>query len=264
MVRDLEQFSGIRFHNGRRYDTISYQKLRKEVEHMNKLGLIGGTGPESTIAYYKGIEYGVQRKSGRNFFPNLTIESLSVFEVLSFCERQDYEGLAAYLLRGIQNLAAAGAQYAALTGITPHIVFDRLAEQSPIPLVSMVDAARDYAARQGYRKVCLLGTLPTMNGSFFQRSFAARGVEVVTPAEDEKNYIGSKIETELELGRVLPDTRDAFRRIAERSIREEQVQAVVLGCTELPLIFQAVQLPVPYIDVMQVHINTLVDLILAD
>lgn len=51
---------------------------------MNKLGLIGGTGPESTIEYYKGIEYGVQQKSGRSFFPNLTIEGLSVFDVLGF------------------------------------------------------------------------------------------------------------------------------------------------------------------------------------
>lgn len=71
---------------------------------MNKLGLIGGTGPESTIEYYKGIEYGVQQKSGRSFFPNLTIESLSVFDVLDFCGKQDYAGLTTYLLKGIRNL----------------------------------------------------------------------------------------------------------------------------------------------------------------
>lgn len=114
---------------------------------MNKLGLIGGTNPESTIEYYRQIEYGVQKKSGRSFFPNLTIESLSVFDVLGFCKRQDYEGLTEYLLNGIRNLAASGAQYAALTGITPHIVFDRLSGKSPIPLISMVDTARRYALK---------------------------------------------------------------------------------------------------------------------
>lgn len=217
---------------------------------MNKLGLIGGTGPESTIEYYKGIEYGVQQKSGRSFFPNLTIESLSVFDVLSFCGKQDYAGLTAYLLKGIRNLAAAGAQYAALTGITPHIVFEELSKASPIPLISMVDTARDYAAAHGYKKICLLGTLPTMEGTFFQSSFAKRGIEVVTPNAEEKNYIGTKIETELEFGKVLPETQRAFKAIAERIIREEQVQAVVLGCTELPLIFDSVELLVPYIDVM--------------
>lgn len=230
---------------------------------MNKLGLIGGTGPESTIEYYKGIEYGVQQKSGRSFFPNLTIESLSVFDVLGFCGKQDYAGLTAYLLKGIRNLTAAGAQYAALTGITPHIVFEEFSKASPIPLVSMVDTARDCAAVHGYKKICLLGTLPTMEGTFFQNSFAKRGIEVVTPNAEEKIYIGTKIETELEYGKVLPETQRAFQEIAERIIREEQVQAVVLGCTELPLIFDGVELPVSYIDVMQVHIRTLIDLILS-
>lgn len=231
---------------------------------MNKLGLIGGTGPESTIEYYKGIEYGVQQKSGRSFFPNLTIESLSVFDVLGFCRKRDYAGLTAYLLKGIRNLAAAGAQYAALTGITPHIVFEELSKASPIPLISMVDTARDYAAANGYKKICLLGTLPTMEGTFFQNSFAKRGIEVVTPTAEEKAYIGTKIETELEFGKVLPETQHAFKKIAERIIREEQVQAIALGCTELPLIFDGVELPIPYIDVMQVHINALVDLIMQN
>lgn len=231
---------------------------------MNKLGLIGGTGPESTIAYYREIEYGVQQKLGQNFFPNLTIESLSVFDVLNFCEKQDYEGLTEYLLKGIHNLAAAGAQYAALTGITPHIVFDRLSERTPIPLISMVDTARNFAYKQGYKRICLLGTLPTMNGTFFQKSFAERGVTVVTPLDEEKNYIGEKIETELELGKIMPDTQRRFCQIAERMILEEQVQAVVLGCTELPLIFDKIHLPVPYIDVMRVHINALVDLIISN
>lgn len=231
---------------------------------MRKLGLIGGTGPESTIEYYKGIEYGVQKESGRNFFPNLAIESLSVFDVLGFCADEDYDGLTEYLLKGIGNLAGAGAESAALTGITPHVVFDRLAEASPIPLVSMVDAARDYASEQGFNRVCLLGTLPTMSGSFFQDSFATRGIEVVTPTEDEQRFIGSKIESELELGIVDASTQREFRRIVERIIREEGAQAVVLGCTELPLIFEGVELAVPYIDVMQVHIRTLVDMILPD
>lgn len=231
---------------------------------MKKLGLIGGTGPESTIEYYKGIEYGVQRRSGRSFFPNLTIESLSVFDVLGFCERQDYAGLTEYLLKGIQNLAAAGAERAALTGITPHIVFDELAAAAPIPLISMVNTARDHVAECGYKKICLLGTLPTMDGTFFQNSFAKRGIEVITPNTEEKRYIETKIETELEFGKVLPETQQSFHKIVERIIREEKVQAVVLGCTELPLVFRDMELSVPYIDVMQIHIGVLIQMILEE
>ena len=231
---------------------------------MKKIGLIGGTGPESTIEYYKGIEYGVQRRSGRSFFPHLTIESLSVFDVLGFCERRDYAGLTEYLLKGIKNLAAAGAECAALTGITPHIVFDELAAAAPIPLISMVDTARDHAAECGYKKICLLGTLPTMDGTFFQSSFAKRGIEVVTPNAEEKRCIETKIETELEFGKVLPETQRSFREIVERIIQEEKVQAVVLGCTELPLVFRDMELSVPYIDVMQIHIGALIQMILEE
>ncbi len=227
---------------------------------MKKLGLIGGTGPESTIEYYKGIEYGVQC----SFFPNLTIESLSVFDVLGFCERQDYAGLTKYLLKGVQNLASAGAECAALTGITPHIVFDELAAAAPIPLISMVNTARDHVAECGYKKICLLGTLPTMDGTFFQNSFAKRGIEVVTPNTEEKRYIETKIETELEFGKVLSETQQNFRKIVERIIREEKVQAVVLGCTELPLVFRDMELTVPYIDVMQIHIGALIQMILEE
>ena len=91
-----------------------------------------------------------------------------------------------YLLNGINQLSAAGVQYAALTGITTHIVFDALSKVSPVPLVSMVDTASEFAKAHRYRKVCLLGTLPTMNGTFFQQSFESKGIEVITPDAAEK------------------------------------------------------------------------------
>lgn len=231
---------------------------------MKKLGLIGGIGPESTIEYYRSIEYGVQKKSGQNFFPNITIESLNVFDVLNLCKKQDYDGLTDYLLNGINQLSAAGVQYAALTGITTHIVFDALSKVSPVPLVSMVDTASEFAKAHRYRKVCLLGTLSTMNGTFFQQSFESKGIEVITPDVAEKEYIGRKIETELELGKVVSDTQNNFRTIAERIIQDENVDTIILGCTELPLIFKGIDLSVPCLNVMQVHIDSLIDLIMSE
>lgn len=227
---------------------------------MKKLGLIGGTGPESTIEYYRQIEYGVQRRAGS--LPPLAIESLSVFDVLRFCDDGDYAGLTEYLLAGFGNLARAGADFASLTGITPHIVFDEVAAASPIPLVSIMDAAAERAEREGLGRVALLGTYPTMSGSFFPKAFEDRGIDVVVPTEDEMRYIGAKIESELEYGRVVPDTQRRFRRIAGRLVRQEKAEAVVLGCTELPLILNDDLLPAPCLDVMRVHIDKLVSLIL--
>lgn len=227
---------------------------------MKKLGMIGGTGPESTIEYYRRIEYAIQTKTGA--FPNLAIESLSVFEVLRFCREKDYDGLTSYLGNGFRRLADAGADFACLTGITPHIVFDQVAAESPIPLVSMVDAACERARALGFTRIALLGTYPTMSGAFFQTAFARQGVEAVTPTEEEMRYIGEKIEKELELAQVIPETQRRFVEIAERLVTEERVQAAVLGCTELPLILNDSFLSVPCLDVMKIHIEKLVSMII--
>jgi len=225
---------------------------------MRKLGLIGGTGPESTIIYYKELTSGVQKRLNRDEFPALTIESLSVFEVLRFCEQNNYDGLTSYLADAIRNLAAAGAEFAAFTGITPHIVFDEVAKCSPIPLVSMVETSCQYAVQKQYHRIALLGTLPTMQGNFFQKPFREAGIAVITPNEAERNLIGRKIETELEYGIVNEETQTEFTKIARRLIVEESAEAVVLGCTELPLIFDGISLSVDKMDVMRIHIDALI------
>ena len=229
---------------------------------MKKLGLIGGTGPESTIEYYRQIEHGVQRQTGR--FPNLVIESLSVFDVLDYCEHEDYEGLTEYLLKGFGCLAAAGAEFACLTGITPHIVFDRLQEKSPLPLISIIETACERAKTEQYSKIALLGTYPTMRGRFFQDVFERAGIDVIIPNEDEMLYIKEKIETELELGIVDQKTQEGLCRIINRLSREESIQAVVLGCTELPAILDDKVTCVPCLDVMKIHVEKLIAMIVGE
>ena len=229
---------------------------------MKKLGLIGGTGPESTIEYYRQIEYGVQKKKG--CFPDLCIESLSVFDVLDYCDRKDYKGLADYLVKGLNCLAEAGADFTCLTGITPHIVFDEISERSPVPVISMIDAVCEKTKKLGYQKIALFGTYPTMKGTFFQKPFHLAGIDVITPEEEEMQYIGKKIETELELGKIIPETQQKLCAIADRMVKEEGIQAVVLGCTELPMILNEKVLAMPCLDVMKIHTDKLISMILED
>ena len=138
---------------------------------MKKLGLIGGTGPESTLIYYKKIVYGANKRVGKEFFPNLTIESLNVFNILKYCEDRDYDGLTHYLMEGINHLIAAGCGIVYLTGNTPHIVFDALREHSSVPLVSIIETARDEAKKKGLKQLGLLGTCFTMEEDFFKKPF---------------------------------------------------------------------------------------------
>ena len=224
---------------------------------MKKLGLIGGTGPESTLIYYKKIVYGANKRVGKEFFPNLTIESLNVFNILKYCEDRDYDGLTHYLMEGINHLIAAGCEIVSLTGNTPHIVFDALREHSSVPLVSIIETARDEAKKQGLKKLGLLGTRFTMEEDFFKKPFREAGIDVVIPTGRDFDFIVEKISTELEHGIVRPETQAEFLKIIQKMTVESGIDAVVLGCTELPLLFDGVILPIPCLDTLEIHAEAL-------
>lgn len=226
---------------------------------MKKLGLVGGMGPESTIPYYHDIVYGVQKEMGDNIFPNLTIESLNVFEVLHLCSEKNYDELVKYLMGAIHNLVKSGADFVALSANTPHIVFDKLQEQSTVPLLSIVEATCEEAKHRHYRKIGLLGTIFTMEESFFKIPFVENEIEIIIPTREEMDEINHKISSELELGVVKKETLSAFQKIITRMKQENGIEAVVLGCTELPLLLNDEVSPVPCLDTMQIHINAIVN-----
>ncbi len=229
---------------------------------MKKLGLVGGMGPESTIPYYHDIVYGVQEALGKSIFPELSIESVNVFEVLRLCGEKKYDELTEYLIRAINNLAKSGADFAVLSANTPHIVFDKLKEQSPIPLISIVEAACEEARRRELKKIGLLGTIFTMTGEFFKIPFVKNEIQVTIPSESEMELINDKISTELELGIVKEETLLSFQKVISRMKDEDGIEAIVLGCTELPLLLNDEVSPVPCLDTMQIHINSIIKNIL--
>lgn len=229
---------------------------------MKKLGLVGGTGPESTVPYYQGIVYGVQKRVGEKFFPNLTIESINVFDVLQLCNEEKYDELTDYLMTAISNLVNSGADFVALSANTPHIVFDKLQEKSNVPLVSIVEVTKDEALRLNKHKLGLLGTIFTMTGDFFKKPFADSGIQIIVPTVDEMEYVNHKISTELELGIVKEETRNNFCKIIEHMKNDNDIEAVILGCTELPLLLNDEVSPVQCLDTMKIHIDTLINMII--
>lgn len=229
---------------------------------VKKLGLIGGMGPESTIPYYHDIVHGVHARAGR--FPLLSIESVDVFHVLGLESEGRLDELADYLSAAISRVAAAGAQVGALCANTPHIVFDELQSRSPIPLVSIVGACRDEARRRGFGKLGLLGTAPTMEGDFYHRAFSAAGMELATPSADDRRYVARKISEELEFGILRDETRVGLAAVVKRLRDEEGIEAVILGCTELPLILDDGATCVPCLDTTGIHVAALIEAILSE
>ncbi|EHU3217172.1 amino acid racemase [Acinetobacter baumannii] len=229
---------------------------------MKKLGLIGGIGPESTLLYYKKLVYGVQERVGDRFFPNIAIESLNVFDVLDFCEKNNYDGLVEYLMKGINNLITAGAEIIALTGNTPHIVFEKLQLQSKVPIISIIEITSQEAENRKYSNIGLLGTKFTMQEEFFKKPFINKGIQVVVPSEKEQVIISEKISNELEHGIVLGKTQNDFLDIIQRMKNEKGIEAIVLGCTELPLLFKNIKIPLPVLDTLDLHVSSLIEMVL--
>lgn len=229
---------------------------------MKKAGLIGGMGPQSTMPYYLGIAYGVRQRTRPDFFPNITIECINVFEVLDYCARGDYDGLTLHILQAVRNLAAAGADFAVLTANTTHIIFDRLKPLSPIPLISIIDTVRDEALARGYRKVALLGTVFTMTRDFYKKPFRDAGIEIVVPRHPEMQLINDRINNELELGIVTDETLARFREIITRLRDNDGAEAVILGCTELPLLLNDDNSPLPTLDTVAIHTRAIINTIL--
>ena len=228
---------------------------------MKKLGLIGGMGPELTLVYYRDILYGVKNKLGVDVFPPISIDSINLYEMLEYCDN-DHSKLIRLLEHSIESLAAGGAQFAALTSNTSHLVYEELASSSPIPLVSIIDTTYAEVKRLGYKKIGLLGTIFTMEGNSFREPFARRGINLVTPDAPTRRFVSDRITTELEIGLVKESTLNAFNKIIGDMQRENGIEAVILGCTELPLLFKDAQTPVVCLDTMQLHIAALVDMII--
>lgn len=232
--------------------------------NMKKVGLVGGIGPESTISYYHDIVYGVQKEVRRDFFPEVSIESIDLFKWVDLCDKKEYDKLVDYTMKPIERLAASGADFAVLTANTAHLIFDQVQFRSPIPLISIVEATAEEAARRGYSKVGILGTGFTMKNDFFKVPFRKYGIEVVIPGEEDMAFIHKKIYEELVYEKIVPATRDRLLNISRQMVQEQGIQGLVLGCTELPTILNSDITPVPCLDTVKIHVSAIIREIMKD
>lgn len=222
-----------------------------------KAGIVGGIGPQSTVGYYLSIIEAYRAVAGDGHYPPLVIDSIDMTEMLALVDSGEQDKLTELLLASLSRLKGAGAEVAVIASNTPHVVFEKIKECSPVKVLSIVEACREEAKAKSYHRLALLGTAFTMNSGFYQACFEQSGIEIVTPREEEQAYIHRKIFEELEDGIVKEQTRVEFLRIIERMREEDGIEAVILGCTELPLILRDIDVPV--LNTVEIHVRALVD-----
>jgi aspartate racemase len=230
---------------------------------MKKSGLVGGIGPASTLDYYKGILDGYRARTGGEDYPPLIIDSLNLAEMYSLAERKAWPEFTGRLAGSVKNLAAGGAEFAAMAANTAHIVFDAVAARSPIPLISIVEETCKYARAKGCRSVVIFGTAFTMSSGLYADAFAKHGIAAFVPDDDGQKAIHNIIFPHLQDGIVLPEEKEIVLSLARRLIAAHRADALILGCTELPLIIKDGDLDTLILDTTQIHIDAILDRILA-
>jgi aspartate racemase len=223
---------------------------------MKTLGIVGGIGPESTIEYYRQIIASYRQRKHDGTYPSIIINSIDMKKMLDLIAANELARLTDYLLGEVQKLAKAGADLGLLSSNTPHIVFDELSSQSPIPLLSIVEAACQATKKLGLKRVGLFGTRFTMQGQFYTDTFSKEGITVMVPGVEEQVYIHDKYMSEFVNGIILSETRERLLAIVERLKAQEGIEGLILGGTELPLILrEEAYSGIPFLDTTRIHVE---------
>lgn len=224
---------------------------------MKKIGIIGGIGPESTLDYYRRLIRAFQERKSTDY-PEIIIYSANLTELLKLMEGKRWEALTEWLLHRIEALRKAGAEFGAIGSNSPHVVFEAVKSRSSLPLVSIVEATCRKAQELGVKRLGLMGTAFTMQADFFQKPFLAKGMSVLMPEPEDQKLIHRRLFTEIELGIIKDSTRDELLAVAKRMIDRHGIEALILGCTELPLILTQDEFGIPFLNTTAIHAEAMV------
>jgi aspartate racemase len=232
---------------------------------MKVAGIIGGIGPESTIEYYRLIIAAWRERRNDGSYPAVIINSIDLTRMRLLIEANAMAGLTSYLVEEVERLGRAGADFAAISANTPHVVFDEIRRRSPVPLISIVEATCDDVQSRGLKRVGLFGTRFTMQERFYPDVFSRAGITLFVPTNDEQTWIHDKYMNELVLGTFRSETREQLLNIADRLIERHGIEGLILGGTELPLILRdSVHHGIPLLDTTRIHVSRIVDELVRD
>ena len=228
---------------------------------MKTLGLLGGMTWESTLEYYRRLNRGVQDRYGGLHSARCLIHSFDFQELADLQSAGRWGELGDLLAGRARRLEEGGAELLLICANTMHKLAEQVRSAIRIPLVHIVEETARCALGLGFRTVGLLGTRITMEDGFYAGSLEARGLRTLLPPEPERDRLQRIIFEELALGRLEPSSREACLGIA-RELSARGAQAVVLGCTELPLLLAGAPAPIPWLDTLDIHVRAALELAL--
>lgn len=230
---------------------------------MLTIGLIGGMSWESSAEYYRLLNQGVRDRLGPSASARCLLWSFDLAEIERLQHAGEWEALAKLMADAACRLAGAGAELLLLCTNTMHRVAPAIEAACPVPLLHIADQAAERAKAAGLRRVGLLGTAFTMEQAFYRDRLVERhGLEVLVPDAAGRAAVHRIIYEELVAGRIEAASRRLYREIIGRLVTLG-AEAIVLGCTEIGLLVQAEDSPVPLLDTTALHVAAALELALA-
>lgn len=210
------------------------------------IGIVAVSSEGAALCYRTIFQEAFALPSGLDL-PEVSLHTHSLDRYMFLIEKDDWDGVASLWISSIRKLEAAGADFAVCPDNTVHRAFEKVAVLSPIPLISIIEtAARECKAKE-YQKIGVLGTKYTMQGLVYRNELSRLQIEMAVPDEVGRRIVDSIIFKELVLGKVIQSSTEKMIKII-REMKESGCEAVILGCTEIPLMIDSSNSPLPIID----------------
>ncbi|MBL7075430.1 amino acid racemase [candidate division KSB1 bacterium] len=224
-----------------------------------KIGILGGLSPESTIEYYRYITRKYYELFGDYNYPEIIIYGVNFQQFINWQREGNWNNIVERLVQATQAIHAAGADFGLIATNTMHIIFDKVQEKSPIPLISIIEATATAINKEKIETVGLLGTLHTMREQFYKEGLFRHGIKTIVPEPQEQEFINKVIYDELTRGRINQRSKQAYIEIINK-LKAKGAEGIVLGCTEIPLLVQQIDCNIKLFNTTQIHAQNALNL----
>jgi len=184
---------------------------------------------------------------GPHHHPEVSMHTISLGTYVKYIDQDDWKGVGDLMLTSANKLASIGATFLICPDNTNHQAMPYVEPKSPLPWLHIAQVVAEHARDRGFRKLGLTGTRWLVNSEVYPERITACGLEYVRPSAEEREEIGRIIMEELVYGVFKPEAVAYFQQVI-RGLKEQGCDAVVLGCTEIPLIMNDGNSPLPTLD----------------
>jgi aspartate racemase len=230
---------------------------------MKILGLIGGISWVSTVDYYRLINKGINEKLRNLEFAELMIYSFNYGDIKRNNDAEDWDKTLSMITKASLDMKKSGVKAIVLCANTMHLIADRLQENIQLPVINIATVTADAIVAKGIKKVGLLGTRFTMERDFFRDKLTEKGIEILIPGDEERDFIHYTIFEELGRNIIKPETKKFYINVINKLV-EAGAEGIILGCTEIPLLISNADVAIPLFDTVEIHSKAAVEFALGN